>query len=92
MRDQDWTERFGADLDHLFRTGKVADSDEQAPAEYAELLSFAQRLSRVGFSDQSQVRRALSHRLLARMDARKDWHVGKGLSMFALFQKQRYIY
>ncbi len=87
MSDQNWVERFGADVDHLFKTGRLVDS-KQTPAEYSELLALAQTLSS-DFSDQSQIRTALRRRLLAEMDTRKGWHPKEKIPMFTLFKKRR---
>lgn len=90
MSDQDWAERFCADLDRLFRTGTLADSTERTP-EYSELLALAQTLSSTNFSDQSQIQPVLRRRLLTSMGARKGWRLQEKISMPTLFQKRRFV-
>lgn len=90
MSDQDWAERFCADLDRLFRTGTLADSTERTP-EYSELLALAQTLSFTNFSDQSQIQPVLRRRLLTSMGTRKGWRLQEKISMPTLFQKRRFV-
>ncbi|MCB0163965.1 MAG: PQQ-like beta-propeller repeat protein [Anaerolineae bacterium] len=67
MSTKELAERFSHDLDHLLQEAGVSDLPE-TPGDYQADLALARRLAATDFSQESQIKYGLKHRLLHQLE------------------------